>query len=902
MSRLLAGLVCGWLAVAPAPAAPQALKVDSVPELLHRLELVLQAGDASRYLTLLTPGADRERARNFAATVTGNDLTRAVVRERDRIPLFGALPGDGFRLVVEVLLERDSAASLATWRLDVRRVQAAPGEQSPTEEWGISDQELLTSLSGLHRLSLNLKRELSARNFTVTGEDFQLTLTEGLVFVADADGEPTALVLVGRGDMTFEPTPEVERAQVRIFSGADTLQTPFDTAFIRSGDFGLDRAIAEGTLSERPVDPRDFRRADEVFKAEVVKSFVVDLGDMSADTWSLSPSGDDLLAEVHTRRFATLTYARSHTEAEDITLFDRKRRRNISIYASKSRRLELGPSYDDAATSDYRAIRYDVRAAFLPDRDWVEGRTRVTVEVRNASVTTLTFRLAETLMVRTVSLEGYGRLLFFRVRDHNSFVVNLPGAVSKGVQMTVAVSYAGRLDPQPTDREVVAPGPPQEITHGEAPEVTPQDSYLYSNRTFWYVKAAFDDYAPATLALTVPAGYTCLASGVLQTNAPAPEANAGQAPAERRVFRFVADQPVRYLSCVISQFIMARAHTVRVGEPLFNRPPEHPAGVFYDSVELSAYAQARQLARARQWSDRAVDILRFYSSILGDFPYPSIALGVVEAQLPGGHGPAYMTVLNQPVAGPQVVWRGDPASFDDYPEYFLAHELAHQWWGQAVGWKNYHEQWLSEGLAQYFAAMYAGADRGPDMQHDLLEQMRDSAAAYTARGPISLGYRLGHVQGDSRIFRAVLYNKSAVVLHMLRRLICDDAFFAGLRRYYRDWRYAKAGTDDLRAAFEAETPLRLDRFFQRWIRETALPHLRVTSELDAGGHAALIHIEQVGPVFDLPLTITIQYADGQSEAVTIPVTKAVTDRPIPLKGPVKRILTRDELTLAEYVK
>ena len=55
-----------------------------------------------------------------------------------------------------------------------------------------------------------------------------------------------------------------------------------------------------------------------------------------------------------------------------------------------------------------------------------------------------------------------------------------------------------------------------------------------------------------------------------------------------------------------------------------------------------------------------------------------------------------------------------PSSFDSiYPHFFLAHEVAHQWWGQAVGWKNYHEQWLSEGLAQYFAALYADTDRGP---------------------------------------------------------------------------------------------------------------------------------------------------------------------------------------------
>ena len=73
---------------------------------------------------------------------------------------------------------------------------------------------------------------------------------------------------------------------------------------------------------------------------------------------------------------------------------------------------------------------------------------------------------------------------------------------------------------------------------------------------------------------------------------------------------------------------------------------------------------------------------------------------------------------------PTSSWRGDPASFDSFPEFFLAHELAHQWWGQAVGWKNYHEQWLSEGFAQYFAALSAQQSRGDRVFGDMLRQFR----------------------------------------------------------------------------------------------------------------------------------------------------------------------------------
>ena len=90
----------------------------------------------------------------------------------------------------------------------------------------------------------------------------------------------------------------------------------------------------------------------------------------------------------------------------------------------------------------------------------------------------------------------------------------------------------------------------------------------------------------------------------------------------------------------------------------------------------------------------------------------------------------------------------------------------------------------------------------PRYSTQLIADMRETATERLSQGPISLGYRLGHIQADGRIFRGVVYNKSAVVLHMLRRLIGDEAFFNGLRKFYRDSRFQKAGTDDFRAAFE----------------------------------------------------------------------------------------------------
>jgi aminopeptidase N len=196
--------------------------------------------------------------------------------------------------------------------------------------------------------------------------------------------------------------------------------------------------------------------------------------------------------------------------------------------------------------------------------------------------------------------------------------------------------------------------------------------------------------------------------------------------------------------------------------------------------------------------------------------------------------------------------------------------------------------------------MYLSARR-PDVLRPLVREMRDSAQSMMDRGPIWLGYRLGHLEGRGAIFRAIVYNKSAVVLHMLRRLIGDEAFTGGLRRFYRDWRFKKAGTDDLRRAFEAESNRSLERFFDRWVYESATPKLRVTSHIDNTGQSALVRVEQVGELFDLPLIIGVEYTDGRVDEVPLTITDAVVEHRVALKGPVRRIGPRDEMVFATFV-
>ncbi len=161
--------------------------------------------------------------------------------------------------------------------------------------------------------------------------------------------------------------------------------------------------------------------------------------------------------EVRTRKYGTLTYAHDGGDQEDISLFDRARRRNLAIYSSKSKLATRGPFFDEDDDAEIDVLDCNVETTFVPDRFWMEGRTRLRVRVRTYALSALTLRLAERLVVRSVSSDLHGRLLHIRVRNQNSLVVNLPEPLNRNDVLTLTISLRGtprasRRGPREHDR------------------------------------------------------------------------------------------------------------------------------------------------------------------------------------------------------------------------------------------------------------------------------------------------------------------------------------------------------------------------------------------------------------------------------------------------------------------
>ena len=836
-----------------APAQQPAPAPDAVTQLLAALQAAIAANNIGAFRALLSPRLPALDGVAFEVTLLNGGVTTATVRERDR----GAT-AMGTRVLAEFLINRDGAGQITTWQIDVAGTGAAAHVNQ------IEGLHRVSSISGLHRLELDTSTAFVVNNFVFTAIDFRLTMASGTAFVAKTSDGITAIVLRGSGQMQFEPSDPIERHQLKRFSRAEVMNDPVDAVFLRINPSEYGSRISDGSLKPIAATGGDINRARAVFNQWASRSYAITLGDLSTDRWTLLPAPGDALADMLTHRFGWISYSRAVSQNEDVSLFDREAHKNISVYASPGKIATRGRFYSEDDSRAYDIEHYELNVRFVPERNLVSGTATVRLRLLQHDADTITLKLAEPLTVSSLTDSGYGRLLHLRIIGQDSLIVSFPEPQPVGKVVTLSLAYSGRLAPQSLSREA-AEVTAQDLAPMQENAIPPEPNYAYSNNSYWYPQSTVTDYATARIRVSVPQDYEAVSSGTLID-----EGIVGT----DRVAAFTADTPARYLSTVISRLVPLPRATLTL-----------PSGKM---LTIDARSNPRQLGGTKTLTSRAADIIKFYASIIGDVPYPSFTLLSLESELPGGHSPAYFAAINQPTPTTTFSWRNDPIAFDDtFPNFYLAHEIAHQWWGQAVGVKNYHEQWISEGLAQYFAYLYSGADRGPGVQQNILERMRRSVRRFGDSGPISLGYRLGHVVGDGSNFRAIVYNKSVIVLDMLRELVGDEAFTSGLRRFYQSSKFHKAGTDDLRLAFEAEAKQPLTRFFDRWVLEDGFPALTLTSAIETSGQAALLRIEQAGEIFDMPATVSISYQDRPTEYVTILVRGALTEQRVPLKGRVR---------------
>jgi len=252
----------------------------------------------------------------------------------------------------------------------------------------------------------------------------------------------------------------------------------------------------------------------------------------------------------------------------------------------------------------------------------------------------------------------------------------------------------------------------------------------------------------------------------------------------------------------------------------------------------------------------------------------------------------------------------------DFVDLVGPHEFAHQWWGHQVGWRSYHDVWLSEGFAEFTAALVMQQAGGwsnynklwEKKRKSILERPRGATITNDVAGPISMGYRLSTWQ-DQSAYDIIVYEKGAYVLHMLRMAMQDrskknpdEPFMAAMTEYATTYSGKTASTRDFQKIIEKHMPKNmdlqgngsLDWFFKQWVYGTAIPKLDSTGDAtDAGGGKYHIKVtitqSQVPDDFASIVPIYVTFEKGQIvRLATVPILGNISkpvefDVPLPMK-------------------
>lgn len=277
-----------------------------------------------------------------------------------------------------------------------------------------------------------------------------------------------------------------------------------------------------------------------------------------------------------------------------------------------------------------------------------------------------------------------------------------------------------------------------------------------------------------------------------------------------------------------------------------------------------------------------------YTTYFGDLPFPRVA---VTQQFACNYGQSWPMLVYLPICAfldstQQHMMGVHPE--DMYWKVVTPHEVAHQWWGQTVGFRSYRDQWMSEGFANTSASIFLQATRPkPDEFREFWKQQRKLITEKNASGfrpidvgPVTMGFRLATEKTGWDVYQNLVYPKGAYILHMIRMMMWapkegDARFMATMHDFLSTYRLRAATTEDFKTivekhmspAMDLDGNHRMDWFFREYVYGTDLPSYHFESQTTQNGDAASLHFKLtqsgVSAAFKMTVPLYLELADGR---------------------------------------
>ena len=721
----------------------------------------------------------------------------------------------------------------------------------------------------LRSVGLNKSQVYKIREASLDRGKLHISLDDGTIaFTQAVDGHVTGAFYEGEGEVLLMPPNQMERASMSLFTGSAILEETLSNAYFRFNDdvyaelrpYLRTAEDPEAFVSQWDTSARNLAAGDAL---RLLFSFSESF--LGPKTPVETPKDHLLHAYLHGNKLGGFDVRYDSLLHEQVEAGQHKRADAEDYYdvwtsfavpasggSNNSPALSEG---EEAPAVDLDVTSFKIQTHIKPVKE-LEAKATLSVVARQRSKRVLFFELSRLLVVSQVQADGQPVEFIHNqaiegshlAKEGNDVIaVILPSRLEKGQKIQLTFEYSGSVLSE------AANGLLYVGEHGT----------WYPNRGF--ATASFD------LEFQYPRGWTLVATGHLTQTSTQTNAAGGEQTA-----KWVTERPVPVAGFNLGKYSQTVNHVGKVAvttyatanvergfpgtsdiadstPPAIRGPRGLAPGDGLRSFPRIPPAPPSPAVNAQAVGAASAKAIEFYERYFGPYPYGELSITQMPGAISQGWpGLIFLSSYSFLTAEEKSKLQSDPVR-RLLSDTVIAHETAHQWWGDLVNWSGYRDQWIMEALANYSALMLVES-RDPAKFRRIMQTYRDDLMTKGPKGmplmdagPVTLGFRLSSSEFPGS-YESVCYGRGTWLLHMLRtmmrdaqsrgtsvaipsRKMEDEPFLRALRKLRKDYEDKAVSTSELMRVFESELPpslwyeghKSLDWFNESWINGTAIP-------------------------------------------------------------------------------
>ena len=454
------------------------------------------------------------------------------------------------------------------------------------------------------------------------------------------------------------------------------------------------------------------------------------------------------------------------------------------------------------SAAGFHVTNYTISATLFPSTHMISAKAQIEL-IPQAELTSLSFNLDSALRVQKVTSPA-GQAIQFHQEGVTLFL-SLLNPLPAGQPAALTISYRGML--------ATADGSPVEGL--KLSYISSEGSYLLYPSCWFPVRGDGLDRFTSTLHITVPAGQTVIAPG--QTTPP-------ETTADGSLYSFHYDRQSFPGTVIAGPYILQ---------------PTSATG-----VDVTFYLKKNDAGYAAAYGAATKEILAYYATSFGILPTHHLAIVEIDNGTVGGY------------SAPGVVALAARAFTNPVDTNLLAHEISHQWWRCLVSPATADDGFLDEGLATYSAALYIQDSEGETAFEDQMNHISIEALTHESVAPIA---QAGRLHPFSPEYQSIVFDKGAMVLHMLRWVMGDSAFLAALRHMAQQYAWKSITIPEFQKLAEQSGHQQLTYFFAQWVDSTGIPQFKNQWAIyrTQHGYQVVGKIQQDLDIFRMPVEVRV---------------------------------------------